>query len=132
MTVNDFTAADRPYLVHIGIAGGWAKASTGYTFWSTSQKVPRLVEALKTGQSLKMAEKSKFWYYDRLMLDVLARENEKGSLIFSSLFHKLRPQLIFKFLHEQTSFAEDFQIINSCPKGMFIRAFWNALTKSSY
>ena len=31
MTVNDFTAADRPNLVHIGIAGGWAKASTGYT-----------------------------------------------------------------------------------------------------
>ena len=132
MTVNDFTAADRPNLVHIGIAGGWAKASTGYTFWSTSQKVPRLVEALKTGQSLKMAVKSKFWYYDRLMLDVLARENEKGSLIFSSLFQKLSPQLIFKFLHEQTSFAEDFQIINSCPKGMFIRAFWKALTKSSY
>ena len=132
MTVNDFTAADRPNLIHIGIAGGWAKASTGYTFWSTSQKVPQLVEALKTGKSLKMAVKSKFWYYDRLMLDVLARENEKGSLIFSMLFRSLSPQLIFKFLHEQTSFAEDFQIINSCPKGMFIRAFWKALTRSSY
>ena len=132
MTVNDFAAADRANLVHIGIAGGWAKASTGYTFWSTSQKVPRLVEALKTGKPLKMAVKSKFWYYDRLMLDVLARENEKGSLIFSSLFRKLSPQLIFKFLHEQTNFAEDFRIVNSCPKGMFIRAFWKALTKSSY
>lgn len=132
MTVNDFTVADRPGLVHIGIAGGWAKASTGYTFWNTSQKVPQLVDALKNGKPLKMAVKSKFWYYDRLMLDVLARENEKGSLIFSSLFRNLSPQLIFKFLHEQTSFAEDFQIINSCPKGMFIRAFWKALTKSPY
>jgi len=132
MTANDFTVADRPNLVHIGIAGGWAKASTGYTFWSTSQKIPRLVEALKRGKSLKMAVKNKFWYYDRLMLDVLARENEKGSLIFSMLFRSLSPQLIFKFLHEQTSLAEDFKIINSCPKGMFIRAFWKALTKSPY
>ncbi len=131
MTVNDFAAADRPSLVHIGIAGGWAKASTGYTFWNTSQKVPQLVEALKKGRSLKMAGKSKFWYYDRLMLDVLARENDKGSLIFSMLFRKLEPQLIFKFLHEQTSFAEDFKVINSCPKGMFIAAFWRALTRSS-
>lgn len=132
MTANDFTVADRPNLVHIGIAGGWAKASTGYTFWNTSQKVPQLVKALKNGEPLKMAVKSKFWYYDRLMLDVLARENEKGSLIFSMLFQSLSPQLIFKFLHEETSFAEDFKIINSCPKGMFIRAFWKALTKSPY
>ncbi len=132
MTVNDFTVADRPHLVHIGIAGGWAKASTGYTFWSTSQKVPKLVEALKNKKPLKMAAKNKFWYYDRLMLDVLARENAKGSQIFSGLFRNLPPQLIFKFLHEETSLAEDFRIINSCPKAMFIRAFWKALVRSSY
>jgi lycopene beta-cyclase len=79
-----------------------------------------------------MAKKSKFWYYDRLMLDVLARENAQGSRIFSSLFRHLPPQLIFKFLHEETNLAEDFQIINSCPKSMFIRAFWKALIRSSY
>jgi lycopene beta-cyclase len=118
--------------VHIGIAGGWAKASTGYTFWSTSQKIPKLVDALKSGKPLKMAVKNKYWYYDRLMLDVLARENAKGSEIFSGLFRSLPPQLIFKFLHEETSFGEDFRIINSCPKGMFIRAFWKALIRSSY
>ncbi|TNF72773.1 MAG: lycopene cyclase, partial [Bacteroidetes bacterium] len=117
---------------HIGVAGGWAKPSTGYTFWNTSQKVPRLVEALKTGESLKMAVKNKFWYYDRLMLDVLARENAEGGRIFTMLFRHLSPQLIFRFLHEQTSLAEDVKIINSCPKGMFIRAFWKALIRSSY
>ena len=132
MTVNDFTAADRANLIHIGVAGGWAKPSTGYTFWNTSQKVPRLVEALKTGKSLKMAVKNKFWYYDRLMLDVLARENAEGSRIFSMLFRHLSPELIFRFLHEQTNLAEDFKIINSCPKAMFIRAFWKALIRSSY
>jgi lycopene beta-cyclase len=132
MTANDFTAADRPHLVHIGIAGGWAKASTGYTFWNTSQNVPKLAEALKQGKSLKMAGKSKYWYYDRLMLDVLARENAEGSRIFSGLFKALPPQLIFKFLNEKTSLAEDLRIINSCPKGMFIRAFWRALSRSSY
>ena len=131
MTVNDFSAADSDHLVHIGIAGGWAKPSTGYTFWNTSQKVSKLVAALKAGKSLKMATKNKFWYYDRLLLDVLACDNDKGSLIFSMLFRHLPPQHIFRFLHEQTSFAQDFKVINSSPKGMFIRAFWRALTRSS-
>lgn len=127
MTVNDFSAADSPHVVHIGIAGGWAKPSTGYTFWNTARQVPRLVETLKKGQVPAGPGKDKFWYYDRLLLDVLARENGRGSEIFSMLFKNLRPQLIFKFLNEQTSLPEDFRIISSSPKGMFIRAFARAL-----
>jgi lycopene beta-cyclase len=127
MTVNDFSAADGPNLVHIGIAGGWAKPSTGYTFWNTCQQVPKLVEALKKGQVPRGSGKDKFWYYDLLLLDVLARENGRGSEIFSMLFKNLRPQLIFKFLNEETSLPEDFRIISSSPKGMFLRAFVRAL-----
>jgi lycopene beta-cyclase len=132
MTVNDFTRADSPHITHIGIAGGWAKPSTGYTFWNTSKKVPKLVAALKKGGSLKMRQRAKFWHYDRLMLDVLARENGSGSEVFSMLFRSLDPQVILKFLNEETSIAEDFQIINASPKSMFIRAFWKALLRSSY
>lgn len=127
MTVNDFSAADGPRLVHIGIAGGWAKPSTGYTFWNTSRQVPLLVETVKKGKVPKGSGKDKFWYYDRLLLDVLAHENGRGSEIFSMLFKNLRPQLILKFLNEQTSLPEDFRIISSSPKGMFLRAFVRAL-----
>ncbi len=130
MTVNDFSAADSPHVVHIGIAGGWAKPSTGYTFWNTTQRVPKLVDALKKGAPLKMAKRNKFWFYDRLMLDVLACENEKGSRIFTMLFRNLPPQKIFRFLNEETSLLGDLQVIGSSPKGMFIRAFWRSLTKS--
>jgi lycopene beta-cyclase len=132
MTVNDFTRADSSHITHIGIAGGWAKPSTGYTFWNTSKKVPKLVAALKKGDSLKMRQNAKFWHYDRLMLDVLARENDSGSQVFSMLFRSLDPQVILKFLNEETSIAEDFQIINASPKNMFIRAFWKALIRSPY
>lgn len=132
MTVNSFNKADSQHITHIGIAGGWAKPSTGYTFWNTSKKVPKLVDAVKMDKSLKMGQKTKFWHYDRLMLDVLARDNDKGSQVFSSLFRRLDPEVILKFLNEDTSFAEDFQIINASPKAMFIRAFWNALIRSPY
>ena len=132
MTVNDFSAADREHLVHIGIAGSWAKPSTGYTFWNTTRNIPKLVDALKNGKPLKVAGRNKFWFYDRIFLNVLALENEKGSEVFGRMFRELSPQVIFRFLQEDTDLAEDLRVINSCPKGMFLRAFWKALTKSSY
>ena len=57
--------------MYVGIAGGWAKPSTGFTFYATSKKVKKLVEYLKEGKPLsKFHKKDKFWFYDMLMLDV--------------------------------------------------------------
>jgi lycopene beta-cyclase len=42
--------------------------------------------------------------------------------VFSALFRKGNPTLIFKFLDEETSFWEDIQVIWKCPKGLFVRA----------
>ena len=132
MTSNHFTAADSTHIIHIGIAGGWAKASTGYTFWSSAQKAQKLVRALKTGGKLQMATKNKFWYYDMLLLSVLARHNDRGNEVFSSLFKKLEPEIILRFLHEKTSLREDLKIISSSPKKMFIGAFWHALVNNLF
>ena len=132
MTVNDFTRANSAHITHIGIAGGWAKPSTGYTFWNTRKQIPKLVDALKKGDLPKLKQPFKFWHYDRLLLDVLARENASGNRVFSMMFRSLNPELILKFLNEETTLAEDFQIINASPKGMFIRAFWKALVRSPY
>ncbi|MGB5316700.1 MAG: lycopene cyclase family protein [Robiginitalea sp.] len=132
MTVNDFTRANSAHITHIGIAGGWAKPSTGYTFWNTRKQIPKVVDALKKGISPRLKQPIKFWHYDRLFLDVLARENASGHQVFSMMFRSLDPELILKFLNEETSLAEDLQIINASPKGMFIRAFWKALIRSPY
>lgn len=129
MTCNDFSAADSKRITHIGIAGGWAKPSTGYTFWSSSQKVLRLVDAIKNGGSLKMMRKNRFWFYDLIMLEVLAFNNAKGSQIFSAMFRKLPATLILRFLHEQTSLEEELRVIWACPKFRFIAAFWRTFIK---
>lgn len=129
MTCNDFSVADTQHITHIGIAGGWAKPSTGYTFWSSIQKTTKLIAALKSEKSLRMARKDQFWFYDLVMLEVLHKENHSGSRIFSALFKKLPPVLILRFLHEQTSLAEDLKIIWACPKWMFIKALWRTALK---
>ena len=128
MTCYDFSEHHTPNIRYIGTAGGWAKPSTGYTFMSTTKKIPVLLEYIKTGEPLSdLSFKNKFWYYDLLFLDVLFNDNESGHLIFESLFKNRTPQLIFKFLDEQTSFQEDIYYILGCSKKPFISALLNRL-----
>lgn len=48
MTCYNFESHNTTRVLNIGTAGGWAKPSTGYTFMSTSKKIPRLISHLKT------------------------------------------------------------------------------------
>ncbi|MBT8281638.1 MAG: lycopene cyclase [Muriicola sp.] len=112
MTCYDFSQHNSKSIFHIGTAGGWSKPSTGYTFNNTAKKTEQLIEFLKTGNSLeKFQKKNRFWYYDLLLLNILYRNNELGHSIFESLFKKRRPQLIFKFLDEETTWYEDIYIM---------------------
>ena len=102
------------HLIHIGTAGGWTKASTGYTFKNTEIKTLDLVTFLKTNRSFKKFQKTnRFWIYDLLFLDVLDKHNAYGSRLFSRLFEKIKPNLIFRFLSEQTSIREELKIMSS-------------------
>lgn len=124
MTCYDFRENHTERVRYIGTAGGWAKPSTGYTLMSTANKIPKLIDYIKRGKPLKRLNlKNKFWYYDLLFLDVLHADNANGYRVFESLFKSLKPQKVFKFLDEKTSFLEDITFINSCPKLPFIRAF---------
>lgn len=79
----------------------------------------------------KFHQKSKFWFYDLLLLDILDRKNELGSYIFSSMFKNGNPALIFKFLDEETSFSEDIQVILKCPKMLFVKALFHVARKTA-
>ncbi|WP_029271211.1 lycopene cyclase family protein [Flavobacterium sp. KJJ] len=134
MTCYPFWKKNTKRVLNIGTAGGWTKASTGYTFKSSDKKSSKLVEFLHSSSEnsklLSMSsfhKKSRFWFYDLLLLDILHRHNELGSSIFSSLFKKGNPALIFKFLDEETNLLEDLQVILKCPKMPFIKALFRAL-----
>jgi lycopene beta-cyclase len=125
MTCYPFWKQNTKNVLNIGTSGGWTKASTGYTFKNSDKKSTLLVSFLETQTDFrKFHKKTKFWWYDLLLLDILDQKNETGAAIFSALFRKGNPQLIFKFLDEETSFWEDLQVIWKCPKGLFIRALW--------
>lgn len=130
MTCYPFWKHNTKNVINIGTSGGWTKASTGYTFKNSDTKSSKLVNFLQTTNDFrKFHKKTKFWFYDLLLLDILDRKNELGSVIFSSLFKKSNPSLIFKFLDEETSLTEDIQVILKCPKWPFIQALFHVIFK---
>jgi len=127
MTCYPFWKKNTKRVLNIGTAGGWTKASTGYTFKNSDKKSSELVSFLQADSSPKMNsfhKKKRFWFYDLLLLYILHRHNELGSSIFSSLFKKGSPALIFKFLDEETNLLEDLQVILKCPKAPFVKALF--------
>ena len=128
MTCYPFWKHNTQNVINIGTAGGWTKASTGFTFKNSDQKSTELVSFLETQTDFrKFHKKTKFWWYDLLLLDILDQKNETGAAIFSALFHNGNAPLILKFLDEKTSFWEDLQVIWKCPKGLFINALLKRL-----
>ena len=130
MTCYPFWKKNSQRVLNIGTAGGWTKASTGYTFKNSDKKSTQLIAFLKQETDFrKYHKRSKFWFYDLLLLDILDRKNEKGAAIFSSMFKKGSPALIFKFLDEETSLYEDIKVILKCPKTPFI---WSLVRSVRY
>ena len=128
MTCYPFWKHNTKNIVNIGSAGGWTKASTGYTFKNASKKSKALVQFLKSESDFtKFHKRDKFWFYDLLLLDILGSKNELGSKIFSSMFKEGDSSVIFKFLDEETSFSEDLQVIWRCPKMLFIKALFGRI-----
>ena len=128
MTCYPFWKHNTQNVINIGTAGGWTKASTGFTFKNSDQKSTELVSFLETQTDFrKFHKKTKFWWYDLLLLDILDQKNETGAVIFSALFQNGNAPLILKFLDEKTSFWEDLQVIWKCPKGLFINALLKRL-----
>lgn len=125
MTSYKFWKQNSKNILHIGTVGGWTKASTGYTFKNTSKKTIQLIAFLKTENDFThFRKKTRFWWYDLLLIDVLSSHNHLGSKLFSTLFQRNSLKNVFRFLDEETSFIEDLRIMLSMPPLKFIVALF--------
>ena len=130
MTCYKFWNHNSKNIINIGTAGGWSKASTGFTFKNTTKKTIKLVQYIKQNKPLpKFHELNKFWFYDLLLLDILSKKNHLGAFLFGKMFQKNAPKQILKFLDEDTSLAEDLQIQLKMPPINFIKALLIRISK---
>ena len=112
----------------IGSAGGWTKASTGFTFKNINRKTTALVNHIAAKKPLiRFAKKNRFWWYDLLFLDILAKYNHRGASLFSGMFRNNSPKQIFQFLDEKSHFLQELMIMRSFPTLLFVKQFFKRL-----
>lgn len=124
MTAYPFWKNNSKRILHIGSAGGWTKASTGYTFKNSIRQSKKVVTHLKNNvrDFRTFYKPNRFAFYDSLFVDVLFRENRLGYNLFGGMFFKVKPETVFRFLDEESTFSDDIKVILSCPKLPFIKA----------
>lgn len=112
-------------IINLGTAGGFTKASTGYTFYFVQKHLDDLVSSLKQGQSpalTKTFRDRKYDWYDRTLLDVLLSKKVGGREIFAGLFKNVPPESVLAFLANESTTLEEFRIQLSVPLTPFIRS----------
>jgi lycopene beta-cyclase len=128
MTDYDFHKHSSPRITKIGTAGSWVKGSTGYSFKHTEKKVAQIIENIKQGKNPdeglinKRSRK-----YDAIFLDVLARNNHLGEMIFTKFYKKNSTEEIFKYLDEETTFKEELKIMFSLFHPQFLASFFRKI-----
>jgi lycopene beta-cyclase len=112
-------------ITKIGTSGGWVKASSGYSFKNAERKAALVIKNLvQNNAPTKGLHLQKFQHYDSLFLEVLQHKNYFGEELFYRLYNRIPIQMLFRFLDEETSFAEDLRLITSLTSGEFIQAFF--------
>lgn len=130
MSTYNFAKNHTDKIIQIGTAGGWVKASSGYSFKNAEKKAKKIISNLKHNRPINQGLfHSKYRHYDSLFLNVLYNHNQVGEKVFYKLYAKNKIQTLLRFLDEETSYLEDFSIIKSLTSVKFIKAFFNHLVK---
>ncbi|NEV93059.1 lycopene cyclase [Psychroflexus sp. YR1-1] len=124
MTNFPFEDYNQKHIIKIGTAGGWVKASSGYSFKNCERKSQNIIKFLKSKQEFyKDSTPVKYKHYDKIFLEVLTKENHFGEELFYRMYKNNSIQTIFRFLDEQSSFQEDLKIIMNLSSSPFIKGF---------
>ncbi|MFM7311025.1 MAG: lycopene cyclase family protein [Flavobacteriales bacterium] len=134
MTTYPFHHRNTARIHYIGTAGGWTKASTGYTFQQSAKQARQMLECLATDpHSSYTPSRWRSRFFDRVMLDLLSHRNDAGAVFFESLYRHHSLDRILRFLAEQTSWWEDVIIIlRSKPRALLIQSVWRVLFSAEY
>ncbi|MEO6063692.1 MAG: FAD-dependent oxidoreductase [Thermoflexales bacterium] len=112
-------------VVNIGTVGGATKPSTGYTFKRIQAQSARIAANLAAGRAPLAGrghEPRRFGWYDRVLLNVLARGRRSGADVFTDLFSRLPAGLVFDFLDGRTHLGQDLRVLANAAKAPFLAA----------
>lgn len=112
-------------IIYIGIAGGQAKASSGYAFKFIQKRTANIVEALRLNKPIpsnKSFNNVKGLLYDSVLLHVLHHKKLAGDTIFADIFKNNKGADVLQFLDNESSILTDLKIMRSVPASIFLKA----------
>ena len=120
-------------IINIGTAGGYTKASSGYTFQFIQKNceiiIKNLLQNLPPNAKKTFSDKI-FEWYDKTLIQVIISNKMKGRDIFSIMFKKNKVDNILAFLGNESSIKDDIRIMISLPLIPFLSSGLKHLFKS--
>lgn len=115
------------FVWNIGIVGGTAKPSTGYTFSRIQKQTTGIVNSLERGKKIQVETGSsyRFRVYDMMMLYLLEFEKQNALKAFECLFKKNDLDTVFDFLSEESTLVNELSIFSKMPYRPFFRSIYN-------
>lgn len=112
-------ASERIY--RIGLPGGMAKPSTGYAFQAIQRFSAELAERLDR-DTLPEPPEPRAWRarsLDAIFLSYLSRYPERAPATFATLFEKVDPAVLVRFLSDDASPADCLRVMSALPLAPF-------------
>ncbi len=117
MTSAKFPTKTSERIFNIGIAGGNARPSSGYAFHRIQRQTSEIARAIVNRKSLpKTFASSKYSFFDDVFLNLIAKNPALAKDAFMTLFKKVSPDTLIRFLTDESSVADDLAIVAALPK----------------
>lgn len=116
----------------IGVAGGAARASTGYAFTRIAQAAETLAKQVQAGQPQPGIDPDGMItrWMDKVFLAVLQRYPERAPALFTQLFAAAPSNRVERFLSGSRALSDRFAVMRSLPTGPFLREALGLVSKT--
>lgn len=124
MTNKKRKRTNSDYIIPIGTAAGWTKASTGYTFQKIQENSSKIVSNIERGiPPLEgIHRKVRHEFYDNILLNIAKKWPGKLSSVFSDLFLNNPPEKVLRFLSEETTLLDEVKLLGKLKYAIFIKS----------
>ncbi len=109
-------------LIYIGLGGGAARPSTGYTFYGLQRQLMRMAAAFPDLSDTSVWPE-KHLMYDATLLRILEQGRLPGEEVFVNLFRDNPPARVLAFLNGESSLMQELQLMATTPIGVFGTTF---------
>lgn len=117
MTVLKHPVSGDSRIINMGARANLIKPTSGYGF----KKMYDFAASFENPSTTQLS-KTRFSFYDHLLLIILIRYPQLGKKIFTALFQKNSITAIFSFLEEKSTVSDEIKIFASLPIFPFLRA----------